>query len=70
MFEELLKETAAMNLGYALMSLVDDPDLGREPSIVSHTIKKRPISKVFIEEFKAKAEECGLHNKTVDNASS
>ncbi|KAF8440235.1 hypothetical protein L210DRAFT_845728, partial [Boletus edulis BED1] len=27
-----------------------------------------PISKLFIKDFKAKAEEFGLHNKTLDNA--
>ncbi|KAG6381453.1 hypothetical protein JVT61DRAFT_22 [Boletus reticuloceps] len=68
MFEELLKEMDVMTLGYTLMSLVDDTDLGSGPSLVSCTINKRSISKVFIEEFKAKAEECGLHDKAVDNA--
>ncbi|KAF8417618.1 hypothetical protein L210DRAFT_3656031 [Boletus edulis BED1] len=67
-FEDLLKEVETMTLGYALMSLVDDTDLGRGPSLISRTINKRPINKLFIKDFKAKAEEFGLHNKTAENA--
>lgn len=55
-------------MGYALISLVNNNDLDRGPTLVTRTINKRDIDEAFINDFKLRVSRQGLHNRLVDSA--
>lgn len=56
------------SLGYALMDVMSDDDLGRGPTLTSQTINIREISGAFLKQFSANVKLQGLANKVVANA--
>ncbi|KAI6019569.1 hypothetical protein EDC04DRAFT_2901766 [Pisolithus marmoratus] len=55
-------------LGYALMTVMDDNDLGTGPTIQCCQVNIRPIDPAFLEEFAKGVSEHGLHNTWQEHA--
>ncbi|KAI5986056.1 hypothetical protein EDC04DRAFT_2999858 [Pisolithus marmoratus] len=55
-------------LGYALMTVMDDNDLGTGPTIQHHQVNIWPIDPAFLEEFAKGVSEHGLHNTWQEHA--
>ncbi|KAI6017928.1 hypothetical protein EDC04DRAFT_2902389 [Pisolithus marmoratus] len=55
-------------LGYALMTVMDDNDLGTGPTIQHRQVNIRPIDPAFLEEFAKGVSEHGLHNTWQEHA--
>ncbi|KAI6046283.1 hypothetical protein EDC04DRAFT_2598103 [Pisolithus marmoratus] len=55
-------------LGYALMTVMDDNDLGTGPTIQHHQVNLCPIDPTFLEEFTKGVADHGLHNTWKEHA--
>ncbi|KAI6043282.1 hypothetical protein EDC04DRAFT_2600324 [Pisolithus marmoratus] len=55
-------------LGYALMTVMDDNDLGTGPTIQHCQVNIQPIDPAFLEEFAKGVSEHGLHNTWQEHA--
>lgn len=68
-YEDVQKQVDEITLGYALMSIVTDDDLGRGPMMVRQSINKRNIDLDFMEkEFVPNVNNQGLKNRVIENA--
>lgn len=56
------------SLGYAMMDVMSDDDLGRGPKMIAQTINVRGINESYLKEFRSQVRSQGLHNKDVQNA--
>ncbi|KAF8124468.1 hypothetical protein EV363DRAFT_1081433, partial [Boletus edulis] len=69
MFEEFQNDFADMTLGYGLMSVLDDSDNGRGPTLIRRSINQRDINLDFMEKtFKPNIRNVGLQNAIAANA--
>jgi hypothetical protein len=66
--DQINEQLTEASLGYALMDVMSDDDLGRGPALTSQTINIREISGAFLKQFGAQVKVQGLANKVVANA--
>ncbi|KAG6370862.1 hypothetical protein JVT61DRAFT_10884 [Boletus reticuloceps] len=68
MFENFQNDFADMTLGYGLMSVLDNSDNGRGPTLIRHSINQHDINLDFMERtFKPKIRIIGLQNAITVN---
>jgi hypothetical protein len=66
--EEVQTSLKDATLGYALMTLLDESDLGTGPRLTTQTINPRAIDLKYAKSFKRSVAQKGLQNKKVENA--
>ena len=68
MLETIDDQIRRVTIGYALMTVMDEDDLGRGPRMQRQCVNLRNINETFIQTFVEGVEEHGLQNKVVENA--
>ncbi|KAG6369277.1 hypothetical protein JVT61DRAFT_15524 [Boletus reticuloceps] len=68
MLERIDSEIRGATLGYALMTVMDEDDMGREPKMERQMVNLCNIDDSFMRSFIKGVEENGLRNKIVENA--
>jgi len=66
--EAILEEINNAVLGYAMMVVMDDRDLGRGPGTVARSINIRSIDDKYLKDFAVKVKKQGLHNRSAEYA--
>ncbi|KAG9308378.1 hypothetical protein JVU11DRAFT_11968 [Chiua virens] len=68
MIEQIHLDLKDATLGYALMTFLDDNDLGQGPTMVKQTINPRKIDLKYCKNFSRSIKNKGLQNRKVENA--
>lgn len=68
MMERIDSHVRGCVLGYALMTVMDEDDLGRGPWMQRQLVNMRNIDESFMRTFVEGVEVHGLHNRVVENA--
>lgn len=68
MMDQVKELVQTASLGYALMTVMDDDDLGRGPKMERQTINLRDIDENFMRSFIRGVNEQGLQNRYMNNA--
>jgi hypothetical protein len=66
--DQIQEELVKASLGYAMMDVMSDDDLGRGPTMTCQTINIREINRKFLKQFSTQVKGQGLANKEVANA--
>ena len=66
--ENIHQELKDATLGYALMTFLDENNLGSGPRMVTQSINPRAINLRYTKSFKRSVTQKGLQNKKVENA--